>query len=58
MFGSVTRRNICHPEAPSVTAASSSVTPCSSISGISSRATNGSVTKIVARTTAVTVNAI
>ena len=50
MFGSVTRQNICQPLAPSATAASSSSVPCASISGISSRATNGKVTKIVART--------
>ena len=35
--------------APSVRAASSSLAPCCSISGISVRATNGNVTKVVAR---------
>ena len=50
MLGSVTRRKICRPPAPSMSAASSSSVPCSCISGISSRATNGKVTKIVAST--------
>ena len=50
MFGSVTRRNVCQPLAPSTIAASSSSVPCSSMSGISSRATKGKVTKIVAST--------
>ncbi len=50
MFGSVTRRKVCQPLAPSETAASSSSVPCSCISGISSRATNGKVMKIVAST--------
>ncbi|EDT00985.1 hypothetical protein BamIOP4010DRAFT_5511 [Burkholderia ambifaria IOP40-10] len=49
-FGSVTRRKICQPDAPSTRAASSSSVPCACISGISSRATNGNVTKIVAST--------
>ena len=50
MFGSVTRQKICQPLAPSDSAASSSSVPCSCISGISSRATNGKVTKMVAST--------
>ena len=50
MSGRVTRRNICHPEDPSTFAASSCSWPCACISGISSRATNGTVTKTVART--------
>ena len=50
MLGSVTLQNICQPEAPSTSAASSSSRPCACISGISSRATNGKVTKIVAST--------
>ena len=50
MFGSVTRRNICQPEAPSSTAASSSWLPWLSITGTSSRTTKGQVTKTVAST--------
>ena len=50
MFGSVTRQNVCQPLAPRLSAASSSSVPCCSISGISSRATKGNVTKIVAST--------
>ena len=50
MLGSVTCQKVCQPEAPSVSAASSSSVPCACISGISSRATNGKVTKIVAST--------
>ncbi len=50
MFGRVTRRNICQPLAPSEIAASSSSEPCSCISGISSRATNGKVMNMVAST--------
>ena len=49
-FGSVTRRNICHPFAPSRLAASSSSRPEASMTAMSSRATNGNDTKIVART--------
>src|SRR5258707_1391543 len=49
MLGSVTVRNARRPLAPSVRAASSSALPCSSISGISSRATNGNVTNKSAR---------
>src|SRR3954451_1196103 len=48
MFGRVTRKKVCRPDAPSEIAASSSCVPCSCISGISARATNGNVTKIVA----------
>ena len=49
MLGSVTRQNICQPLAPRLTAAISSSAPIASITGISSRATNGSVTNVVAR---------
>ena len=38
------------PRRPAIRAASSSSVPCSCISGISSRATNGNVTKMVAST--------
>src|SRR3954451_19242853 len=48
IFGRVTRINICQPLAPSDTAASSSEVPCSCITGINSRATNGRVTNRVA----------
>ena len=50
MLGSVTRKKVCQPLAPSVSAASSSSVPCACISGISSRATKGKVTKMVAST--------
>ncbi len=50
IFGSVTRKNVCQPLAPSVIAATSSSVPLASITGISSRATNGKVTKMVAST--------
>ena len=50
MLGSVTRKKVCQPLAPSTIAASSSSVPCSCISGISSRATKGAVTKVVAST--------
>ncbi len=50
MFGRVMCQNICQPLAPSSRAASSSVVPCSCISGISSRATKGTVTNSVAST--------
>ncbi len=49
MLGTVTRQNICQPEAPSTRAASSSSVPSACMSGMSSRATKGKVTKIVAR---------
>ena len=49
-FGSVTRQKICQPLAPSSFAASSSSRPDASITAISSRATKGNDTKIVART--------
>ena len=52
MFGSVTRQNNCHGFAPRLTAANSSSGPSASMSGISSRATNGSVTNVVASTSA------
>src|SRR5690606_24341711 len=48
IFGKVTCQNTCQPLAPSTTAASSSSLPCACINGMSSRATNGKVTKIVA----------
>src|SRR5258708_22104998 len=48
IFGKVTRKKVCRPDAPSEIAASSSCVPCSCISGISARATNGNVTKMVA----------
>src|ERR1035437_569257 len=48
MFGRVTRKKVCKPDAPSEIAASSSCVPCSCNSGISARATNGNVTKTVA----------
>ena len=50
MFGRVTRKKVCQPLAPSTMAASSSSEPCSCISGISSRAMNGAVMKVVAST--------
>src|SRR6185295_5516050 len=50
IFGRVTRLNACHPDAPNVSAASSSSRPCDCINGISSRAMNGTVTKVVAST--------
>ena len=46
----MTRQKVCQPLAPSDTAAVSSSAPCSSISGISPRATNGKVTNSVAST--------
>jgi hypothetical protein len=50
MLGTVTVQNIRQPEAPSVSAASSSARPCSVISGTSSRATKGKVMNMVAST--------
>ena len=50
MFGSVTRQKVCHPFAPRVTAEYSSSVPCACMRGISSRATKGNVTKVVAST--------
>ena len=47
-FGSVTRKKVIQPPAPSVIAASSSSLPSCCISGISSRATYGKVTNMVA----------
>ena len=58
MFGSVTRKNICRPLAPSTRAASSSSVPVASITGMISRATNGNDTKTVARTMPGTANTI
>ena len=52
MFGRVTFQKVCQPEAPRTIAASSSSVPCASISGISSRATKGTVIKTVASTIA------
>ena len=49
MFGSVTVQKVRQPDAPRVSAASSSARPCSIITGISSRATKGKVTNMVAR---------
>src|SRR3546814_4313555 len=49
-IGNVTCQKVCQPLAPSDNAASSFSRPCSVISGMSSRATNGKVTKIVAST--------
>jgi hypothetical protein len=49
MLGTVTSQNICQPLAPRLTAAVSSSEPIASMTGINSRATNGSVTKLVAR---------
>src|SRR6195256_239257 len=48
ILGKVTRKKVCKPDAPSEIAASSSCVPCSCIKGISERATNGNVTKMVA----------
>jgi hypothetical protein len=50
MFGSVTRQNVCQPLAPRLSAASSSSDPTASMTGMSSRATNGNVTNAVAST--------
>src|SRR3569833_1021678 len=48
-FGSVTRKNVIQPPAPRVMAASSSSLTRCCMSGMSSRATYGKVTNIVAR---------
>ena len=48
--GSVIRQNVCQPEAPSVCAACSCSSPISRSVGTTSRATNGTETKIVAST--------
>src|ERR1700736_4396579 len=37
IFGRVTRKKVCSPEAPSEIAASSSCVPCSCLSGLSAR---------------------
>ena len=50
--GSVIRQKVCQPEAPSVWAACSCSSPISRSVGTTSRATNGSETKIVASTIA------
>ena len=47
--GSVIRRNVVNADAPSVTAASSCSVPISRSTGTTSRTTNGSETKMVAR---------
>ena len=49
-FGRVTRKKMETPPAPNVVAASSSSVPCDCINGISSRATKGRVTRMVAST--------
>ena len=46
----MTRRKVCHAEAPSVAAACSCSVPISRSTGTTSRTTNGSETKIVAST--------
>ena len=45
----MTRQKVCHGEAPSVAAACSCSVPISRSTGTTSRTTNGSETKIVAR---------
>ena len=50
------RQNVCQPEAPSVWAACSCSSPTSRSVGITSRATNGTETKIVASTIAGSAN--
>ena len=50
MFGSVTRKKVCSPVAPSTRAASSSCVPLASMTGMTSRATNGSETNTLAST--------
>ena len=50
MLGSVINRKTCQPRAPRLTAATSSSAPRASMSGVSSRATTGNVTKAVAMT--------
>ena len=44
------RQNVCQPPAPSVAAACSCSSPISLSTGVTSRTTNGSETKIVAST--------
>ena len=48
MLGSVTRQNVCHPQAPRTIAASSLSRPAASITVITSRATYANVTNVVA----------
>ena len=48
--GSVIRQNACQPGAPSVAAARSCSSPTSRSTGVTSRHTNGSETKMVAIT--------
>ncbi len=50
MAGSVTRKKVWNGDAPSVSAACSCSVPISRSTGTTSRTTNGSETKIVART--------
>src|ERR1700740_1633107 len=49
-LGNVMRQNVCQPLAPNESAACSSSLPWEVRSGMSSRATNGKVTKMVAST--------
>ncbi len=58
MLGSVTRRKVCQPLAPSTRAASSSCEPPASITGMTSRATKGTETKMLASTMPGTANTI
>ncbi|MNT12536.1 hypothetical protein D3C72_1474670 [compost metagenome] len=50
ILGKVTLQKVCQPVAPSTMAACSSSLPWACISGISSRAMKGKVTKMVAST--------
>ena len=52
MFGSVTRKKVCHTDAPRVREASSSSSPISSSTGTTSRIVNGMQMKIVTSTIA------
>src|SRR5579863_6630 len=56
ILGRVTRQNVCQPVAPSESAVSSSSLPCACITGMSSLAMNGNVTKMVASTMPGTAN--
>ena len=58
MFGSVTLRNVCVTEAPSVRDASSSSVPSSSSTGCTSRIVKGMLMKIVTSTIAGSANRI
>ena len=57
ILGHVTLTKVARPEARATTASSSDV-PCSCMSGINSRATNGKVTNMVARMMAGSANRI